>query len=244
MGKKHRHENEQEDDASITITKTGLWQIISFILLVVLVISIVTGGFGIASTGTANGGAPTNNKNNNAGTAGQINLQGAHIEGDPNAPVTIVEWSDFECPFCERFYTQTYGDILKNYVDTGKAKIVFKEFPLTSLHPDAMPAAIAAECAGNQGKFFEMHNKLFENQQSLGTDNYKKWAAELGLDTAKFNSCYDNKETQAKIQADQIEGEKLGIRGTPGFIINGQTVSGAQPYAVFQAAIESGLKGQ
>lgn len=243
MGKKHRHENEQKDDASVTITKTGLWQIISFVLLVVLVISIVTGGFGVASSGNGNNGvAPNNGKNNGDGSAGQINLKDAHIEGDPNAPVTIVEWSDFECPFCGRFYTQTYGQILKDYVNTGKAKIVFKNFPLTSIHPDAMPAAIAAECAGNQGKFFEMHNKLFENQQSLGTDNYKKWAKDLGLDTAKFNSCYDNKETQAKIQADQIEGEKLGIRGTPGFIINGQTISGAQPYAVFQAAIESGLK--
>ena len=162
------------------------------------------------------------------------------VKGDKDAPVTIVEWSDFECPFCARFYRDTYSQIIQNYIDTGKAKLVFRDYPL-SFHPNAQKAAEASECADDQGKFWEMHDKIFENQGTLSTDNFKAWAVELGLDATEFNDCLDSGKHAAETAKDLADGSAAGIRGTPGFIINGQLVSGAQPYANFAAAIDAAL---
>ncbi len=162
------------------------------------------------------------------------------FKGDENAPVTIVEWSDFECPFCSRFYSQTLGLIEENYIDTGKVKLVYRDFPL-NFHENAQKAAEAGECADDQGKFWEMHNLIFENQQIMNVDNFKKWAADIGLDTEEFNECLDSGKYATEVQKDMQEGSAAGIRGTPGFIINGRLVSGAQPYANFEAAIEAAL---
>ncbi|MFH1409502.1 MAG: thioredoxin domain-containing protein [Nanoarchaeota archaeon] len=162
------------------------------------------------------------------------------VKGDANAPVTIIEWSDFECPFCSRFYTQTYGQIVEKYVDTGKVKIVFKDFPL-SFHQQAQKAAEAAQCAHDQGKFWEMHDKIFENQGSISVANYKAWAAELGLNKADFDACLDSGKHAAETAKDMSDGTTGGIRGTPGFLINGQLLSGAQPFQAFEAVIEQKL---
>lgn len=163
-----------------------------------------------------------------------------HIKGDKNAPVVIVEYSDFECPFCGRFYSDTLGQVEDTYIKTGKAKLAYRHFPL-SFHQNAMPAAIASECAGDQGKFWEMHNAIFDNQTAIGPDNLKKHAAQIGLDTAKFNKCFDGREHESEIRTEMAEGSQFGVSGTPGFFINGKSVSGAQPFEVFKSIIESEL---
>lgn len=160
--------------------------------------------------------------------------------GDKDAPVTIIEFSDFECPFCERFYSQSYKQIKANYVDTGKVRIVFKHFPLP-FHASAQKAAEASECAGEQGKFWEMHDKLFENQNAIAINNLKSYAVDLGLDASKFNTCLDTGKYASKVQKDASDGSAAGVSGTPSFFINGKSVVGAQPYSVFQQAIEAEL---
>jgi len=144
-------------------------------------------------------------------------LDDDEFEGSEDAPITIVEFSDFQCSFCARFYDQTLIQLRENYVDTGKVRIFFRDFPL-SFHPEAAPAAEASECAADQGKFWEMHDKIFENQETMSGDNYKVWAAEIGLDTEQFNSCVDNGTHAAEVQADFSAGQAAGVSGTPSFI--------------------------
>ena len=164
------------------------------------------------------------------------------IKGDIDAPVTIVEFSDFECPFCGRYYSQTYKQLENDYIKTGKVRYVFRDFPL-NFHEHALKAAEAGECADEQGKFWEMHDKLFENQNALGVESIKGYAAELGLDTGKFNECLDSGKYESEVLNDLIAGQNYGIGGTPSFIINGQLVVGAQPYDTFKQIIEAELQG-
>jgi protein-disulfide isomerase len=163
-----------------------------------------------------------------------------YVKGEKNAPVTIIEFSDYECPFCGRFYSQTLPQIEEKYVKTGKVKMVYRDFPL-GFHPKAEPAAIAANCAGEQGKYYEMHDLLFENQPSLSDANYKKWAGELGLDAGKFATCLKDPKQKAEVQKDMRDGQAAGVQGTPAFFINGQLISGAQPFPAFEQAIEAAL---
>ena len=125
--------------------------------------------------------------------------------------------------------------------ETGKVKIVVRDFPL-SFHPHAQKAAEAAECAGEQGNYWAMHDKLFGNQSSLGVDNYKEWAGELGLDQARFDECLDSGAMAEEIQKDMADGSAYGVDGTPIFFINGRMLSGAQPFTVFDAAIKEALE--
>ena len=168
----------------------------------------------------------------------------AYVKGDNNAKVTIIEYSDFQCPFCERFYSAPLPQIINAYVDTGKARIAYKHFPLTNIHPDAQKSAEASECAGEQGKFWEYHDMLFENQQSLGITSLKSYAVKLGLNAAKFNECLDSGKYENKVNNNIQEGSASGITGTPGFIINGIRLSGAQPFEQFQRIIEAELNGE
>jgi protein-disulfide isomerase len=172
--------------------------------------------------------------------------------GPKDAEIVIVEFSDFECPYCgaatgdhkelmARFkgmdpsWTPSVPE-LKKLAKSGKIKLVFKHFPL-SFHQNAQKAAEAAECAGDQGKFWEMHDQLYANQETLSVDNYKKWAGELGLDTAKFNTCLDQGQKTAKVQKDFTVGQQAGVQGTPAFFVNGLLISGAQPFSVFEQVI-------
>jgi len=159
------------------------------------------------------------------------------VKGDPNAPIIIIEFSDFQCPFCERFYTNTLPQIVSQYIDTGKAKLVFRDFPL-SFHPNAQPAAEAAECADEQGKFWEMHDKIFENQGSMSVESYKLWAEEIGLNTEQFNSCLDSGKYASEVQKDFSDGAAAGVSGTPTFFINGEKLVGAQPFEAFKAVLD------
>lgn len=169
-----------------------------------------------------------------------IDLEGAISEGDKNAKVVVVEYLDFQCPFCKRFFDQTLSQIKSKYVNTGKARFVYKHFPL-DFHPYAEPAALASECANEQGKFLEYHDLIFNNQEKLSDSIYTIWAQQLNLDMNKFNDCFDSKKYLSKIQNDYKEGQSKGISGTPGFLINGRLLSGAQPYSAFEQIIEEEL---
>jgi protein-disulfide isomerase len=162
------------------------------------------------------------------------------VEGDPDAPVTIVEFSDYECPFCARFYSQTLGQIREEYVETGKVKIVFRDYPLP-FHSQAQKAAEAAECAGEQDKYYEMHDKLFEDGVTGGVKAFKRYAEDIGLDTAEFDECLDSGRMAAEVQKDMAEGSAAGVQGTPAFFVNGQFISGAQPFSAFKSAIDAEL---
>jgi protein-disulfide isomerase len=157
--------------------------------------------------------------------------------GPVNAPVQIVEFSDFQCPFCQRAVL-TVKKLQGAYGD--RIHLVYKDFPLPN-HPQAFPAAVAANCAREQGKFWEYHDRLFANQQALGSEDLKRHAAELGLDAAKFASCVDDGRMQRLVQADMDESQRYGVSSTPTFFINGRLVSGAQPYEVFDRIIQEEL---
>jgi len=158
-----------------------------------------------------------------------------HIRGNPNAAITLVEFSDFECPFCERQY-QTMKQLLDEYPQ--EIRLVYKHFPL-GFHQYAQKAAEASECAWEQDSFWEYHDKLFENQSDYSVENFKKWANSLGLKTNQFNDCLDSGKYAKKVQADAKEGEEKGVSGTPATFINGQLITGALPYATFKEAIDS-----
>ena len=162
------------------------------------------------------------------------------IIGNADAKVTLTEYSDLECPFCKRFYNDAYKQIKAEYIDTGKVKVVFKHFPLTNIHPNAMPAAIAVECALEQGKGVEMHDKVFESS-SLSTTSLKAMAVELKLDSVQFDTCLDTQKYKDKVLADQAEGVSKGVSGTPTVFVEGQKLVGAQPFSVFKTAIDAEL---
>lgn len=164
-----------------------------------------------------------------------------NIRGDFNAPITLVEFSDFECPFCERHYP-TLNKVLADY--KGKVRLVYKHFPL-GFHPNAPKAAEASECAGEQKKFWEYHDKLFDNfNLGYSLENFKKWAKDLGLNASQFNDCLDSGKFVQKVQADYQEGSQKGVQGTPATFVNGQLVSGALPYESFKQIIDGLLTQQ
>jgi len=186
---------------------------------------------------------PNQGGQNNAGQPSRT-LPGADDDpsiGSPDAPVTIIEFSDFQCPFCARFSLDTLPQLKENYISKGKVRMVFRDFPL-GFHAQALPAAEAAECADEQGKFWEMHDKIFQNQGSLGTSSYKQWAKDLGLDSAKFDACLDSGKYANEVNKDLQDGQSAGVSGTPTFFINGKEVVGAQPFSVFQQVIDAELK--
>lgn len=161
--------------------------------------------------------------------------------GDANAPVTIVEWSDYECPFCERFAKTTLPQIKEAFIDTGKARLVYRDFPLSS-HKNATPAALAAACARDQGgdeMYFQYHDLIFENQSNLSSDLLKQFAIDLNLDSDSFNECLDSEKYKPEIAQDLVDGQAAGVRGTPAFLINGELVYGAQPFEVFEEVINN-----
>ncbi len=183
----------------------------------------------------------------------QISLDDDPFKGDPNAPVTVVEFSDFQCPFCSRFYQQTLPLIQENYIDTGKIKFVYRDLPLDSLHPNARLTHIAAECADEQEKFWQYHDVLFEKQsqwQRLSSTDLPitltQFATDLGLQSASFETCLESEEMADEVKKDVADATKYGSTGTPTFFIGTEEdgfikLVGAQPYAAFEALIEDYL---
>jgi len=167
----------------------------------------------------------------------QVATAGRPERGGAKAPVTIVEFSDYQCPFCKRG-----EDSVQKVVDTygDKVRVVFRDYPLP-FHERARPAAEAANCANAQGKFWPYNKKLFANQNALSDDNLKAYAKDLGLDTAKFDECYAKKPFSAAIDKDLADGVSAGVNGTPAFFINGRSLSGAQPFEKFKEIIDEEL---
>jgi protein-disulfide isomerase len=179
-----------------------------------------------------------------------VDTDGAPVKGKADAPVTIVEFGDFQCPFCGRFATDSLQQLVKNYVDTGQVKFVYKEYPLP-FHPNAQPAALAAECANEQDKFWPYHDKLFatqstwENQDSNTVKNtFEQYAVSLGLNALSFNNCLDSNKYSDKIKKESSEGSKYyGVNGTPTFYIGNNKAGyiqlvGAQPMPSFEELIK------
>ncbi len=161
-----------------------------------------------------------------------------HIRGNPDAPVTIIEYSDFQCPFCQRFHP-TVRQILEDYPD--QVRWVYKHFPLDSIHSEARPSAEASECAAEQGKFWQFADELFENQSRMGSSLYEELASQIGLNMGQFESCISSRKYKDHVEADLQEGIKAGITGTPGSFVNGEEISGAVPYDYLKTTVEQAL---
>ena len=176
------------------------------------------------------------------------------IIGNTDAGITIIEFSDFQCPFCARFHVQTLPTIMDEYINKGTVKLVFRDFPIQSIHPNALPASVAAECANEQKKFKEMHDVLFEKQNKWSNQNiesvmntFSQYASDLGLEEKAFDSCLKNGKYIEEIQKDLDDGRTYGISGTPGFFIGNDQIGfielkGAQPFENFKKVIDNQLK--
>ena len=168
----------------------------------------------------------------------EINIAGSPSMGPKDAKVTIVEFSDFQCPFCAKV-VPTIRQIEKEY--DGQVRVVFKHLPL-SIHSKAKPAALAAEAAYRQGKFWEMYALIFANQREMSPEKYVEYAAQLGLDVDRFKRDMASADVRRKVDADAAEAASLGVTGTPGFFINGKFLSGARPFDSFKKVIDADLK--
>lgn len=268
------------DQTNVPTKKLNFWMVSTFILLGIVI------GFGISqmpyfneadtktSTVTTDKNVqpepdsekPEIKKFSDEDTAKLIDTNS--VKGNSSAAISFVEFSDFQCPFCARFAANTVSQVDENYVKNNKVKIAFRDYPL-DFHKNAVPAALSARCASEQGKFWEMHDVIFakQSQWSEETDSaakFKAYSKELGLDVKKFNNCLDSKKYINEIQKDLIAGIAAGISGTPGSFINGkeiagycwslnryngkyewQKMSGAMPYeTVFKPIIEAQLAGK
>jgi protein-disulfide isomerase len=169
--------------------------------------------------------------------------------GRADAPVTIVEFSDYQCPFCQRFFATTFPALLKDYIDTGRLRYVFRDYPL-EMHLNARKAAEAAHCAGEQGKYWEMHAVLFQHQQALAPPQLAEHARTVGLDGATFDACLSSGRHAARVDRGLADGAAAGVQGTPGFVIGkttsgdvveGTPIRGAQPLDAFRRIIDQML---
>jgi protein-disulfide isomerase len=176
-----------------------------------------------------------------------VRLAGNPMLGTPDAPLTLIEFSDYQCPHCRRFVETPLPALRHDYIDIGKLRYVFRDFPLDRLHPQARKAAEAAHCAGEQGKYWEMHDLLFHNRQALQVESLPGYARQLGLHAAAFTTCLTQGKYAAEVQQDLADGTTAGVQGTPGFFlgktqadgtIQGTFIRGAQPLAVFRQTIE------
>lgn len=171
----------------------------------------------------------------------EVNSEGFPVKGGENAPVTIVEFSDFECPYCSKV-NATLEQVSENYGD--KVRIVFRQYPLTSIHPNAQKAAEASLCAGEQGHFWPVHDWLFQNQKSLAVTEIQKAVSGMGVEMDTFNECLKSGKYSAGIQMDVAAGMKVGVSGTPAIFVNGRPLSGAVAYETIAAIIDEELAGK
>ena len=185
-----------------------------------------------------------------AALGAEISLANTAVKGESGSKFVLVEFSDFQCPFCGRYVRDTYGALQKEFVDSGRLRYAFKNLPLENIHPFAFKAAEAGECARQQGKFWEMHDRLFANQQALAQPDLEQSAHAIGLDGGKFQSCLDGK-TASLVRDDIAEASRLGVSSTPTFFVGQmqpdgrmkivRKIVGAQPYASFKAALQGVL---
>ncbi len=183
----------------------------------------------------------------------EISADNDPIIGNPDAPITIIEFSDFQCPFCARFHIQTLPTIMEEYIEKGSVKLVFRDFPIQSIHPNAVPASVAAECANEQGKFKQMHDILFEKQNEWSNletvyaiELFNQYSEQINLEQEQFSSCLSTAKYVKEIQNDLDDGRTYGVTGTPGFFIGNQQIGfvelkGAQPFESFKNVIDKQL---
>lgn len=164
------------------------------------------------------------------------------VLGPADAAITIIEFSDYECPYCQRWHAEVFERLMDTYAD--QVRLVYRDFPLTSIHPNAFAAAEAANCANEQGGFWDFHDRLFSMEQGLSSQAYQLYARQLGLDEEAFKECLDSGRYKEEVQSDFDYAAELGVRSTPTFFINGIAVVGAQPYEVFQQIIDKELAGE
>lgn len=228
----------QEGLYALSITILVATVVLSFSL--VYAANIMAGNVVIGTEGAGTQQPQPQEQQQQEGNIVQVSADDDPMKGNANAPVTIIQFSEFQCPFCGRFAKDTLPSIQKDYIDTGKVKFVYRDF---IVHSTSRIAQIASECADEQGKYWEYHDKLFENQGALDSDSLKSYASELGLNAAQFNSCLDSEKYGSEVDKDTNDGRTAGVSGTPSFFINGKKVVGAQPYEVFKQEIEAALAG-
>ncbi|MBN2501116.1 MAG: DsbA family protein [Anaerolineales bacterium] len=252
----HTEDFEAEDDGRLLTFKVNR----SFFTLITTIVAFVAGiglgfvfwGRGAAPVATANtaeqpAAAAAQPAQQAAATEGPIPrydfplAEDAPILGKADAPIQIIEFSDFECPYCQRHFQETYPQLLAEYGDV--LQLAFVDFPLTSIHPNAFPASEAAHCAQDQGAFWDYHDLLFEGSLGLSREAYEGYAEELGLDMGAFTECLDEGTHTQTVQNNFEAARTLGVQSTPTFLINGIPVVGAQPFEIFQQIIEGELNG-
>jgi protein-disulfide isomerase len=180
-----------------------------------------------------------------------VKVAGRPSLGRQDAPVTLVEFTDYQCPFCKRHFSTVYPSLKKDYIDTGKLRYVLRDFPIAGLHPQAKKGHEAAHCAGEQNKYWEMHHNLFENSKDFSLPALKRYAQQIGLNEDQFNGCLESGKYAQEVDKEIAEGSEAGVRGTPSFFIGpsgpgekftATIVTGAQPFARFKQVIEEALK--
>ena len=183
------------------------------------------------------------------GSGAFIGVDDDPVLGSPNAKVLMIEFGDYQCPSCRMFWKDVEPRIKKEYIDTGKVKLVFRDFPIVQIHPEALLAAMAVDCSADQNKYWEYHDKVFREQYNKGDDlvrfkaaDLKKWAKDIGLDPAKFDQCLDSEKYKNEVLKDKADGDAVSVQGTPTFFINGHVIGGAQAYPAFKNLIDSLLK--
>jgi len=177
----------------------------------------------------------------------KMNLEGAPMLGNKNAPLTMVEFTDYQCPFCQQFHTQTFGELKKNYIDTGKVRFYARDLPLDSMHPNAMRAAEAGRCANDQGQFWKLRDVMGNHPDKLDLESLLADAEFLKLDVTAFRVCVVQEKYKNEIQADLMEAMRIGADGTPAFVlgkstaegVDGDLLVGAQPYNMFDLKLRS-----
>jgi protein-disulfide isomerase len=235
----------------ITITLRRI-QLFAILLPLTFALGLAAGYlvWGRSPAATASGAAASSSSPDASGasaTPQQVVRYEVPVDDDPvlgpqNAAITIIEFSDYECPYCRRWHSDVFENLRDAYSD--QVRFVYRDFPLSSIHPNALPAAEAANCANEQGAFWEFHDKLFSMEQGLGSEAYQQYASQLGLDESAFGECLESGRFRSEVQADYDFAAELGIRSTPTFFINGIAVVGAQPYEVFEQIIDKELAGE
>ena len=178
-------------------------------------------------------------------TRATLNLEGVAMLGSKDAPLTIVEYTDFQCPYCQRFHVTAFTELKKNYIDTGKVRFYSRDLPL-DFHPNAMRAAMAGRCAADQGQFWKMRDVLGANPDRLDMDHIAGFAGDLKLDTKTFRECVESGKYKSAVQADVLEAMKVGAQGTPTFVVGkstangveGEVVEGALPFPAFDQKLK------
>jgi len=180
-----------------------------------------------------------------------LNMDGVAMLGSKDAPLTIVEYTDYQCPFCQRFHVTAFNDLKKNYIDTGKVRFYSRDLPL-DFHPNAMRAAMAAHCAAEQGQFWKLRDVMGANPDKLDMDHIAGFAADLKMDTKTFRACVEGEKYKNVVQTDVLEAMKIGASGTPTFVIGkstangveGEVMEGAMPLSMFEQKLKDVQEGK